>query len=427
VTILLKGGRVIDPKNKLDKRADVFVNDGVVTGLGKAPPGTELTSTVDLNGKIVLPGLIDLGAHLREPGYEHKGTISSELKAAIAGGFTSVCCTPDTRPVIDNGSVVEHIKQRANRERSARVFCLGALTANLDGKVLAEMAALKQSGCIAVTNLNQAISDTSVLRHALAYAASCDLKVFLHPYEYWLSRGGEMHEGHTSTRLGMVGIPSAAEIIAVQRDLVLVEETGVQAHFCRLSCGESVRLIMAAKRRGLPVTADVAIANLLFEENDIKGFNSNFHVEPPLRAKKDKTQLQAGVRRQAIDVITSNHEPHDADAKFAPFSLTEPGVSSFDTFLSSLFELADNGKLDLANAIAAATTTPSEILGIEGGELSNGARADLCVYDPKKSWQVTPNTLFSTGKNTPLINHEFSGKVVLTMINGRVVFDELNK
>lgn len=425
MTLHLKGGRVVDPKNKLDKKTDLYIDNGIIVAVGKPPSGTKVTSTIELNNKFVLPGLVDFSAHLREPGYEHKGNISSELKAAVAGGFTSVCCTPDTRPVIDNGSVVEHIKQRAARERSARVYCLGALTANLDGKVLAEMSALKQNGCIAVTNLNQAISDTSVLRHALAYAASCDLKVFLHPYEYWLSRDGEMHEGHASTRLGIAGIPSAAEIIAVQRDLVLVEETGVRAHFCHLSCGESVRLVAAAKRKGLPVTADVAIANLLFDENDITAYDGNFHVAPPLRTGRDKTQLRNGIKKHALDVITSNHEPHDADAKLAPFSLTEPGVSSFDTFLSALMELVNDGKLDVSTVVRATSTNPCEILDIEGGDLGVGARADICVYDPARPWRAGLDTLYSAGKNTPLLGHEFSGRVVYTMVNGRSVFDNL--
>ena len=341
----------------------------------------------------------------------------------MAGGFTSVCCTPDTRPVIDNGSVVEHIRQRANRERSARVFCLGALTANLDGHILAEMAALKDSGCIAVTNLNQAISDTSVLRQALAYAASCELKVFLHPYEHWLSRDGEMHEGDTSARLGLSGIPVAAELIALQRDLVLVQETGVEAHFCRLSCGESVQLIAAAKRRGLAVTADVAMANLLFDDSHIKGFDSNFRVDPPIRSNKDKTRLLSGVKRDTIDAIASNHAPHDADAKLAPFSQSEPGISAFDTFVSSIFELVETGRMEISAAVAAISTNPSRILGIEGGELTKGARADLCVYDPNKRWIANAESLSSVGKNTPQLGQEFSGKIVLTMINGRTVYN----
>lgn len=425
MTLRLKGGRVIDPKNKVDKKTDLYIDNGAIVAVGRAPTGTKITSTIELKGKLVIPGLVDFSAHLREPGYEHKGNISTELKAAVAGGFTSVCCTPDTRPVIDNGSVVEHIKQRAARERSARVYCLGALTANLGGEVLAEMAALKQNGCIAVTNLNQAIGDTSVLRHALAYAASCDLMVFLHPYEYWLSRDGEMHEGHASTRLGIAGIPSAAEIIAVQRDLVLVEETGVRAHFCHLSCGESVGLVAAAKRRGLPVTADVAVSNLLLDENNITGYDGNFHVVPPLRTARDKTLLVNGLKKRTVDVITSNHEPHDADAKLAPFSLTEPGVSSFDTFLSAVMELVDSGKLDLTTAVSAMSTIPCEILNIEGGNLSAGARADICIYDPSNPWRVEADTLHSAGKNTPLLEHEFSGKVALTMVNGRIVFNDL--
>ncbi|MGR8946556.1 MAG: dihydroorotase [Gammaproteobacteria bacterium] len=426
MSICLKGGRVIDPANKLDKRIDLYIEDGVVLALGKAPPGTKIDSTVDVSGKYILPGLVDLGAHLREPGYEFKGTISSELSAAVAGGFTSVCCTPDTRPVIDNGSVVEHIRQRANRERSARVFCLGALTANLDGQILAEMAALRDSGCIAVTNLNQAISDTSVLRQALAYASSCELKVFLHPYEHWLSRDGEMHEGDTSTRLGLPGIPAAAELIALQRDLILVQETGVEAHFCRLSCAQSVQLIAAAKRRGLAVTADVALANLLFVDTDIKGFDSCFRVDPPIRSRKDKTRLLTGVKQTAIDAITSNHAPHDTDAKLAPFSQSEPGMSFFDTFLSSIFELVDAGRLEASTAVAAVSTFPSRILGIEGGELGKGARADLCVYDPTRPWIADAEAIKSAGKNSPHFGRQFGGKVVLTMVNGRTVYNEID-
>ena len=425
MTTCLKGARVIDPANGIDKIGDLYIDDGVIAGLGKAPAGRPVETTYDLKGMYLFPGLVDLGAHLREPGFEHKGNISSELKAAVAGGFTTVCCTPDTRPVIDNGSIVEHIRQRANRERSARVFCIGALTANLEGKILAEMAALKDSGCIAVTNLNQTISDTSVLRHALAYAASCELKVLLHPYEHWLSRDGEMHEGEVSALLGIPGVPTAAELIALQRDLILVEETGVAAHFCRLSCGQSVQLIAGAKRRGLNVSADIAIANLLFNETDINGFDSQFRVNPPIRSKKDQSRLSNGIKSGKLDAITSNHEPHDADAKLAPFSQAEPGISFFDTFLCSLMALVDNKRLELSTVIAAISTNPSKILGIDGGTLSKGARADICVYDPSKAWRVNSDEIVSHGKNTPLVGREFAGRVVLTLVNGRPVFNEL--
>lgn len=425
MTICLKGGHIVDPANRLDKVTDIYLDDGVITALGRAPSGAPIDATYDVSGSYVIPGLVDLGAHLREPGFEHKGNIATELKAAVAGGFTTICCTPDTRPVIDNGSVVEHIRQRASRERSARVFCLGALTANLEGKVLAEMAALKESGCIAVTNLNQAISDTSVLRHALAYAASCELKVFLHPYEYWLNRDGEMHEGARSTLLGVPGLPAAAELIALQRDLILVEETGVEAHFCGLSCGQSVQLIAAAKKRGLPVTADVAAANLLFNETDISGFDSQFRVMPPVRSKSDQTQLRNGIKNDKLDAISSNHEPHDTDAKLAPFSQAEPGMSSFDTYLSSMMAMAENKRLDMAKLVAAMSTNPSKLLGLEANGLATGARADICVFDPNKAWQVNPEEMLSHGKNTPLLGTKLVGKVVLTLVNGRVVFDNL--
>ena len=235
-----------------------------------------------------------------------------------------------------------------------------------------------------------------------------------------------MHEGQLSTLLGVPGIPEAAELIALQRDLILVEETGVDAHFCRLSCGKSVQLVAAAKRRGLSVTADAAAANLLFSENDIKGFDSQFRVTPPIRSKKDLSLLRNGIKSGKLDAITSNHEPHDTDAKLAPFSQAEPGISFFDTFLSSLMELVNNKRLSMDALVASVSVNPSKILGIDGGSLSKGARADVCVFDPQKAWQVTSEEMLSYGKNTPLLGHRYNGKVAMTLVNGRVVFNQLD-
>lgn len=423
MSLCLAGARVVDPATKTDKRASVYIDNGRIASVGRAPRGFKADETIDLSGQVLTPGFIELSAHLREPGSEHKATIASECKAAAAGGFTNICCTPDTIPVVDNASVVEHIKQRAGRARAARVLCLGALTHGLEGNVLAEMRALKESGCVAVTNADRAIRDTSVLRHALAYAASSELTVFLHPLEYWLSREGTMHEGATSTRLGLPGIPEAEEIIALHRDLTLVEETGVRAHFCRLSSARSIAIIARARRAGLPVSADVALSNLLFTDRDVGSYDPNFHLRPPLREGRDRARLRAGVRKREIDAICGNHEPHDADAKATPFSLSAPGVSSFDTFLPALLTLVERGAFDLGTAIAAVSAAPGAILGLNSGTLAPGAPADVCAFDPALEWTVTPETLLSTGKNTPFLRQTLRGKVTITLVEGRVVYN----
>ncbi len=423
MTLCLAGARVIDPATNTDKRTNVYIDGTRILHVGRAPRGFTPDETIDLTGQVVAPGFIELSARLREPGFEYKATIASECKAAAGGGFTAICCTPDTMPVIDNASVVEHIKQRAGRARAARVHCLGALTRGLEGSVLAEMHALKESGCVAVTNADRAIRDTSVLRHALAYAASCELTVFLHPLEYWLSRDGKMHEGAVSTRLGIPGIPEAEEIIALNRDLTLVEETGVRAHFCRLSSARSIGLIVRARRNGLPVTADVALSNLLFTDRDVGSYDPNFYLHPPLRESRDRTRLRAAIKKRSIDAICANHEPHDADAKATPFSLAAPGVSSFDTFVPALLSLVACGAFDLNSAIAAVSQAPNEILGLPGGTLAAGAPADICVFDPTFEWTATRETLLSAGKNTPFLHQTLRGKVTLTLVEGRVVYN----
>ncbi|MFP6682218.1 MAG: dihydroorotase [Gammaproteobacteria bacterium] len=421
--LCLAGARVIDPATNTDKCTNVYIAGGRILKVGRAPKGVEIDETIDLRGQVLTPGFIELGARLREPGFEYKATILSECKAAAASGFTSICCTPDTLPVIDNASVVEHIKQRADRARASRVLCLGALTHGLEGNVLAEMRALKESGCVAVTNVDHAIRDTSVLRQALAYAASCGLTVFLHPRDYWLSSGGKMHEGAVSTRLGIPGIPEADEIIAVNRDLTLVEETGVRAHFCRLSSARSIALIIRARRTGLPVTADVALSNLLFIDRDVGSFDANYNLFPPLRETHDRRRLRAGIKKREINAICANHEPHDADAKATPFSLSAPGVSIFDIFLPALLSLVEDDGFDLNTAVAAVSQAPSEILDLDTGTLAHDAPADICVFDPLQQWTVTDDTLVSAGKNTPFLHQTLRGKVTMTLVEGRIVYN----
>lgn len=418
----IRGGRVIDPASGHDGVADLWLEDATVVALGRAPRGFRADREFNASGRVVAPGFVDLGSHLREPGFEHKATVAREARAAAASGFTTVCCTPDTQPVMDNPAVVEHIQKRAAAAGGARVLCLGALTVGLEGEVLAEMHALKAAGVAGVTNLDRAIKDTAVLKHALAYAASAGLTVFSQPEDYWLGRQGQVHEGAVSTRLGIPGIPAAAEVIAVHRDLTLAAAAGARVHFSRISAADSVKPILEARRRGQTVSADVSLAHLSFTVDDIGDYDPNFHLRPPLRAQSDRAALCKAVKSGAIDAISAGHEPHDVDAKAAPFGVTEPGMSTYDTFLPALLARVAAGAFDLSTAIAAASLRPHQILGRDGGHLAPGAPADLCVFDPTLRWPVTDDLLFSSGRNTPYLNQIQTGRVVATMVAGSWVF-----
>ncbi len=427
MSIRLKGGLALDPLAGTQAKADVFIEHGKIVAVGRAPGGFKAKREIDVSGCVVAPGLVDLGSRLREPGYEHKATIASEARAAAAAGFTTLCATPDTQPILDTPAVAEQIHHLAGLARGARIRCMGALTVGLAGEVLSEMHALKAAGCVAVTNLERTIKDTAVLKHALAYAASAGLTVFLHPEEYWLARQGSMHEGATSTRLGVPGIPRAAEIIGLYRDLTLVAETGARVHLCRLSTAESIKSLVDARRAGLAVTADVDLMHLLHTDKDAGQFDANFHLRPPLRDRSDRQALRQGVKRGGIDAIAANHEPHDADAKAAPFALTEPGVSTLDIFLPRLLSLVAAGAFDLITAWRAASLAPHRILGLPGGTLAPGAPADLCVFDATQEWIAGPDTFQSKGLNSPCVGERLKGRTVLTLVEGQVVFHAKDK
>jgi len=418
----ISSGRIIDPANNIDQTGDLFIDEGLIVGIGKSPKGFKAEQEIDATAQIVCPGLIDLCARLREPGEEHKATIASETTAAIASGITSICCPPDTIPVIDTPAVVELIFQHASNSQQAKVFPLGALTHGLKGKTLAEMDALKNAGCIGVSNAYAPIVDTEVLRRALEYAATCEITVHLYCEDDYLRNNGVVHEGPVSTRLGLPAIPETAETVAVSRALLLVEQTGARVHFCRISTARSIELLAEAKVRGIDVTADVGIAHLHLTDMDISSFNTDCYVLPPLRSQRDKEGLRTGLANGTITAICSDHQPHESDAKSAPFSMTEPGASTIEMLLPLTLQLVRDKNLTLQQAIAALTSAPAKIAGLDTGKLSIGSRADICIFDPESSWIVETEALLSAGKNTPFASWEMTGKVTHTLVDGNIIF-----
>ena len=417
----LRGGRVLDPEAGLDARADLWIAEGRIVAVGTPPADFTPDRTLSLDGLLVLPGLVDLSARLREPGLEHKATIASELPAAAGGGITTLVCPPDTLPVVDSPAQIEHIQRNAAAVAGPRVEVLAALTPGLRGEGLSEMAALRAAGCIGLSNGLRPLANTLILRRALEYADTVGLAVHLHPIDPYLSAGGCAHEGAVATRLGLPGIPPAAETAALAQILALVEQTGARVHLCRLSTERGVRLVAQARRDGLPVTADVAMHQLLLTEADLEGFDTHCHVLPPLRTERDRRALVEAVATGEIQAICSDHQPHDADAKNAPFPQTEPGASALDTLLALGLQLAARGELELDTVVARLTTGPARVLGIERGTLQVGHPADLCVVDLHRVWTVAPETLRSQGKNTPFLGRRMQGAVVHTWVDGRLV------
>lgn len=417
----IRGGRVIDPGREFDAVADVAVADGVIAAVGRIPDGFRADREIDARDRIVSPGLIDLCVRPREPGLEPKATIASETRAAAAGGVTTFCMPPDTDPIIDTPGVVELIRRRAAASGHARVLTLGALTQGLAGTQISEMAALKEAGCVGIGNALQPVTNTLVMRRAMEYAATHDLTVFLHAEDAWLRNRGCIHEGETSMRLGIPGIPEAAETAAVARDLALIEHTGARAHFGRLTSAKSVQMVARARHDGLPVTADVGILHLHLTDADVGDFDPQCHLIPPLRSARDRAALRAGLADGAIAAVCSDHQPHEADAKLAPFPSTAPGASSIELLLPLMLALVEEGALALPAALAALTIQPARILGLEFGTLEPGRCADVCIFDPAAAWVAGPDTLMSRGHNTPFAGRRLRGRVTHTLCGGRLV------
>ncbi len=420
--IHIKNGRLIDPKNNIDAKLDLFIAAGKIVAIGNSPADFVPNQTIDAKDLIVCPGLVDLSARLREPGDEYKASLVSELQAAVAGGVTSLACQPDTDPVLDEPGLVEMLKHRAKQLHLAHVYPLGALTRQLAGKVLSEMGELREAGCVGFSQANTAISDTQVLWRAMEYAATFDHTLFLHAEEPFLAKDGVAHDGEVASRLGLKGIPSLAEVLALASILRIAQETGAKVHISRLSTAEGVAMIRTAKQQGLNISCDVSANHLHLTEHDIAYFDANCHLKPPLRSQRDKEALSAGLKDGTIDAICSDHSPVDDDGKLAPFAEAEIGSTGLELLLTLTIKWASEQKVDLAKALAYVTQNSAQILGISAGDLGVNSDADICIFDANEYWKVGAKTLKSQGKNTPFTGLELAGKVRTTLVHGQIVF-----
>jgi len=411
-TVILNG-RVIDPKNGVDRLASLYIAAGKIAAVGDAPAGFVVDKSIDASGCIVCPGLIDLGARLN--------SIQAELAAAVAGGVTSVVVPPDADPPLDEPELADRLVHRGEEIGKARILPLGALTLGLNGERLAELAGLKKAGCVAFSQANKPVVDTEALLRAMEYAATFGFAVWLQPQDYWLSRNGIAHEGEVASRLGLAGIPVAAETIAIATIVQLVRDTGCRVHLTRLSSAAGVALLTAARDEGLPVTFDIGIHHLLLTENDIGFFNPHARFCPPLRAQSDRLAL-SNAAAGGLAAICSDHTPVGADDKLLPFGEAKPGATGLELLLPLTLKWADAAGVPLSTALARITCAPAEVLGLPLGQLGVGATADVCVFDPAANWLVTPEALKSRGKNSPWLGYAMNGQVRATLAEGRLVY-----
>ncbi|CAG7597624.1 dihydroorotase [Candidatus Vallotia tarda] len=425
--IYIKGGRVIDPVAGTEQQADIWIADGRIVSIGNTTTPTHDTKTFDATGLAIAPGLVDLCARLREPGYEYRATMESEMSAALAGGVTSLVCPPDTDPPLDEPSLVKMLKFRARNIDQVHVYPLGALTVALRGKVITEMAELTEAGCVGFTQANQPIVDTTVLLRALQYANTFGYMVWLRPQDPHLRRGGVAASGPVASRLGLPGVPIATETIALHTIFELMRATGARVHLQHLSSSAGIELVRAARREELPVTCDVTINHVHLIDVDIGYFDAQFRVDPPLRAQYDRDAIRAALADGTIDAICSDHTPLDDDEKLRPFGEALPGATGLELLLSLTLKWAVEEGQSLAHALAKITCAPAALLGLPAGRLEPGAIADLCVFDPTAYWYVDPRAFKSQGHNTPFLGCKLPARVRATIIAGRVAYDSQNQ
>jgi len=416
----IRNGRVIDPASGLDQVQDVFIAAGRVVGLGTAPAEFHAGLEIDALGLVVCPGLVDMSLRLREPGLEYVAGLESEMQAASAGGITSLACPPDTDPPLDEPGLIEMLKFRARSMPGPRVYPVGALTHQLKGERLTEMGELHEAGCIAFSQADAPLIDTAVLFHAMEYAASFDLPVWLRPEDPFLARGGVAHDGLVAARLGLPAIPVPAETVALQTILLLMRQTGARVHISRLSSRAAVDMVRQAKLEGLPVTCDVAVHHVHLSEMDTADFNPHCHLVPPLRSLRDRDAIRQALAEGVIDAICSDHAPVDEDVKERPFQEAEPGATGAELLLPLTLRWGREAGLSLVQTLDRVTQRPARIMGVDAGFVRAGGPADLCVFDPEGSWQVSAESLRSLGKNSPYLGHEMLGRVHYTVIDGHL-------
>lgn len=421
----ISNGRVIDPASGLDKQTDLYIADGRIVAIGAAPADFEASANINASGCIVAPGLVDLAARLREPGFEYRATLESEMAAAAAGGVTSLACPPDTDPVLDEPGLVEMLKHRARLPEFANVYPIGALTSGLAGQHITEMSELADAGCVAFGQANAAIVDTQIMLRAMQYAATFDFPVWLQAQDPYLARHGVAHDGEIAARLGLKGIPVAAETIALGGLLLLAQETGARLHITRISSAAGLEMIRLGREQGIKVSCDVSAHHLHLCENDIGFFNAHARLDPPLRSQRDRDALRQGLADGIIDALCSDHTPVDDDGKQVPFGEAEAGATGLELLLPLTLKWASEMKLPLAKALARITIDPARILGIPAGTLSVGAAADVCVFDPEAEVVINRSNLKSLGKNTPFLGYALPGRVKATLIDGKLVYDGL--
>ncbi len=421
----IKNGRVVDPANKIDAVQDVFVADGRIAAIGAAPAGFVAEQVIDASGLVVAPGLVDLSARLREPGYEYKATLESELNAALAGGVTTLLCPPDTDPVLDEPGLVEMLVHRARSLNQSHVYPLGALTVGLKGQELTEMAELTEAGCVGFSQAEDTINDSTVLLRAMQYAKTFGYTVWLRPQDPHLGKGGVAHGGPLASRLGLSGVPVISETIALHTIFELMRTTGARVHLCRLSSAAGIALVRAARAEGLPVTCDVGAHHVHMTDLDIGFFDPNARLVPPLRSQRDRDAIREGLLDGTIDAICSDHTPLDDEEKLLPFGEASPGATGLELLLSLALKWADEckpGKEAVPTALARIGCEAARVAGLPAGTLSVGSVADLCVFDPAARWKVEAAALRSQGRHTPFLGYELPGLVRHTIVSGRLAF-----
>ena len=432
--ILIQGGRVINPATGFDEVCDLAIAAGRIIAIGHVPADFAPNKTIHAAGCVVAPGLVDLAARLREPGYEHEGMLQSELAAAVAGGVTSLVCMPDTDPVLDEPGLVEMLKFRAEKLHQSRVFPLGALTVKLQGDVLTEMVGLSEAGCVGFSQAEVPLANTQVLQRALQYASTFGYTVWLRPQDMHLGKGVAA-SGSLATRMGLSGIPVAAETIALHTMFELMKSTHAKVHICRISSAAGVALVRQAKLDGLQVTCDVSINSLHLTDTDLGYFDSRARLNPPLRQQRDRDALRAALADGTIDALVSDHTPVDEDAKTLPFAEAEAGATGLELLLSLALKWqadAVGAALNLPQVLATLTSQPAAVLGVSVGpahaslgQLTVGGAADVCIFDPQASWVVTADTLRSQGKHSPFSGYEMPGQVLATLVGGHVAYERV--